>query len=103
MRHKSQVGEDMRQIPSGFSVHIGPLSRSTEDSKCVASSSSVRLTHIFTALAHIFATLTHIFAVKTAKEKRECAKCPHFFLRRLYASQSILGKDMVHNMLNNLL
>jgi hypothetical protein len=35
----------MRQIPSGYSVHIGPKSRSVEDSKRVPSSSSRRVTH----------------------------------------------------------
>jgi len=38
MRHKSQVGEDMRQIPTGFSVQVGPPSRSAEDSQGVVSS-----------------------------------------------------------------
>ena len=37
MRHKSQVGEDMRQIPTGFSVQVGPSSRSAEDSSGVVS------------------------------------------------------------------
>ena len=65
MRHKSRVGEDMRQIPRGFSVQVGPSSRSAEDGKCVASSSNIGLTHIFAALTYIFATLTYIFATLT--------------------------------------
>ena len=58
---------------------------------------------IFTTLTHILAVLTHIFAEKTVKRGKESATCPHFFPRRLYASKSILGKDMVHHILNNLL
>ncbi len=59
--------------------------------------------HIFTILTHIFAGLTHIFAEKTVKRGKKMCEMPHFFLRRLYASKSILGNDMVHNILNNIL
>jgi len=59
--------------------------------------------HIFTALTHIFASLTHIFAEKTAKREKKKCKIPPLLSGRLYASNSILGKDMVHNILNILL
>ena len=59
--------------------------------------------HIFTALTYIFAILTHISAEKTAKRgKKKCEMHP-LLSGRLYASNSILGKDMGHNILNILL
>src|SRR2546427_13305117 len=46
------------------------------------------------------APVTHNLAQKTGKEPWQTCETSHFSPRRSYASQSLLGEVMVHNMLN---
>src|SRR6267142_6722909 len=98
-----QNGEFMRQILVEYAGRRGQKVSSqggTEDSRDTSGAhpgeqktSSVGTT---ARLTHNLAALTHNLAQKIAPRRQRSCEMPHFLLRRIYASKSILGKDMVH-------